>query len=132
MTALFNWAVLAYHTSYIYRHEDQYAAAAAAYLRERIEAEFVPVDQANDHSMCHRDGCSLTGIPYGLASCGCWDTELRARAEAAEASVKVMEEALQWVLDHDPKQPGLRFESYEGLLESLMGRPRQALGGEHE
>lgn len=50
----------------------------------------------------------------------------------AVARVEVLEEALQWVLDHDPKQPGLRFETYEGLLESLMGRPRQALGGEHE
>lgn len=86
MTAPFDWARLAYYTSYIYRHEDQYAAAA--YLRERIEAEFVPVEQADDHSMCHRPGCSLADIPYALASCGCWGTELRARAEAAEAKAQ--------------------------------------------
>lgn len=55
-----------------------------------------------------------------------------ARAEAAEARVTVLEEALQWVLDHDPKKPGLRFDSYEALLESLMSRPLQALGAEHE
>ena len=115
MTAPFDWTELAYYTSYIYRHEDQYAAAA--YLRERIEAAFVPVDQADDHSTCHRDGCSLTGIPYGLASCGCWDTEIRARAEAAEARVKVLEEYLL---------------ELENLLVKSIGSVRQALGDEHE
>ena len=50
---------------------------------------------SDKHDMCHRDGCTLTGIPYGLASCGCWDTELRTRAEAAEAKVARLVAALR-------------------------------------
>jgi hypothetical protein len=104
---------------------------AADYLRTRIEAAFVPVDQADDHSTCHRDGCSLTGIPYGLASCGCWDTEIRARAESAEARVKVLEEALRELRGYGcPVCNGDCGSANPPVISCPMQRSSQALGAE--
>lgn len=69
--------------------------AAAAYLRERIEAAFVPVERYNHFA-------TLAEARYHAGR------EATARAEAAEARVKALEEALRecrdqlWHLAKDP------------------------------
>ena len=109
----FNWAVLAYYTSYIYRHEDQYAEAAAKYLRERIEAAFVPVAEYRQLERLH-DG--LQDVAQGLT----------ARAEAAEARLREWQECALY----DATMEGPVFKGWD---RSALERCRkQALGGEHE
>lgn len=103
MTAPFDWARLAYYTSYIYRHEDQYAAAA--YLRERIEAEFVPRD-VHDRIVENTLGHAVNE---------------HARAEAAEAENARLRAALQFCT-----------EAPLSGWTIAQGYARQALGGEHE
>ena len=99
--------------------------AASAYLRERIEAAFVPVETY------HRD----TGIRDVVA------IEATARAEAAEARNKVLEEALRPIAEW-ADEARLMIETITSaggdvhpiiLQIAARGEPaRQALGGEHE
>ena len=90
---------------------------AAAYLRTRIEAAFVPL---------HRyETVYAVAAEQGLAR-----VQATARAEAAEARVKVLEEALREALEHwdycrsENRDP--RF-----VPECWTVPARQALGAEH-
>lgn len=119
MTAPFNWAGL---------WEDLETASWGEQidiLRTRIEAAFVPVETY------HRD----TGIRDVVA------IEATARAEAAEARNKVLEEALRPIAEW-ADEARLMIETITSaggdvhpiiLQIAARGEPaRQALGGEHE
>ncbi len=82
----------------------------AAYLRTRIEAAFVPVERYNNLKAVEQwlnDNPPLT------------NAALTARAEAAEARVKVLEKSLRDIRDYYPE--GHRITELA----------RAALGGDH-
>jgi hypothetical protein len=107
MTA-FNWAGLAARI-----RDMQSYNQAADYLRTRIEAAFVPVDQ-------HRAIC----IGYSLDV-----EESTARAEAAEARVEVLEEALR-AIDRKNDNPACFNADINDIVMAALAS--KALGGEHE
>ena len=124
MTEPFDWAGLYVEASRRYVQGATIDAGennAAAYLRTRIEAAFVPKRKP----WCETCGTDVAEVL--CAKCGEWwrDNDLAvheatARAEAAEARVKVLEDVLKSVHDITPARD-------TDLLELLAA----ALGGEH-
>ena len=116
MTA-FNWAGLAARIRDMQSYNE-----AADYLRTRIEAAFVPAWQ-------HKATC----IGYSLDV-----EEATARAEAAEARVKALEELISELSDDLEAEVQDRWGYDDRLSHKLkrdmdvVVRARQALGGEHE
>lgn len=119
MTDTFDYAGLAHVIHNTWRRSSQ---SAADYLRTRIEAAFVPVEQ--------RD--KAEDLLYQRTN---EYIEATARAEAAEARNKVLEEALRELIEqcHDSEKE-LTEEHYGTHYsgESLpLCNARAALGGEH-
>lgn len=46
----------------------------------------------------------------------------------AQEEAERLREALKQIVDHDPRTPGLQYESIGQLLQSVLGIARQALG----
>ena len=93
---------------------------AAAYLRTRIEAAFVPVEDHDERiEWLQRDLVAQNKVAkYCLEA-----RQATARAEAAEARVKVLEEALRHI--------SLGSQNSSTTKEHLGRYARQALGAEH-
>lgn len=139
MTDTFDWERLAEDAD----NCDSYAHAADL-LRTRIEAAFVPRVKYDHPTFVHR----VDRARYHLAMCSAdrigamisfsdeENTNLTARAEAAEARVKVLEEALrlfEWCAypvctSINPRGHGWMPEKY---LDYALSVARAALGGEH-
>ncbi len=116
MTAPFDWAGLAHGTYTEWSLGGHFPEEAAAYLRTRIEAAFVPVERYNERTETFR-------LQLKIAA------EATARAEAAEAEnarlrlhVEILEEAL---IDHNCGSPAC-------ICVGCIEKRDAALGGEHE
>ena len=111
--------------------------AATAYIRERIEAAFVPVEQWDDLKRLHAENCEAydracverewlreKAGPYTGHCITC--AEATARAEEAEARNKVLEEALNAIIDRAPERD-LKWTGMSAKDIAIF-----ALGGEHD
>ena len=113
MTAPFDWAE-AFHPTGLH-------VAERAYLRARIEAAFVPVETYE------AEGLRMAQTMLRMTNA------LEARAEAAEARNKVLEEALRWYQEQVSNCNRMSDDTARNELARDLGqRAAQALGGEHE
>lgn len=156
MTAPFDWAGLWAEACEAYDTADAKRAicaerdeAAAAYIRERIEAAFVPVGQWEDLKRIHAENCEAydracverewlreRAGPYTGHCITC--AEATARAEDAEARAEVLEELISELSDDLEAEVQDRWGYDDRLSHKLkrdmdvVVRARQALGGERE